>query len=104
MGSEMCIRDRIKTAQLLAAGRTPGRPEIHQKVFAAPVGQLVGGCLLYTSDAADDLLCVDPGGRRILKKKTPAYNDLLIVLTSQYLVVAVYLPSHFTRFPTSVPS
>ena len=26
-------------------------------------------CLLYTSDAADDLLCVDPGGRRILKKK-----------------------------------
>ena len=27
-------------------------------------------CLLYTSDAADDLLCVDLGGRRILKKKT----------------------------------
>ena len=26
-------------------------------------------CLLYTSDAADDLLCVDPGGRRIIKKK-----------------------------------
>ena len=23
-------------------------------------------CLLYTSDAADDLLCVDIGGRRIL--------------------------------------
>src|SRR5659263_647978 len=28
-----------------------------------------GGCLLYTSDAADDLLCVDLGGRRIIKKK-----------------------------------
>ena len=27
------------------------------------------GCLLYTSDAADDLLCVDFGGRRIIKKK-----------------------------------
>ena len=27
-------------------------------------------CLLYTSDAADDLLCVDSGGRRIIKKKT----------------------------------
>src|SRR5665213_2110858 len=27
-----------------------------------------GGCLLYTSDAADDLLCVDLGGRRIIKK------------------------------------
>ena len=26
-------------------------------------------CLLYTSDAADDLLCVDLGGRRIMKKK-----------------------------------
>src|SRR5450756_3141127 len=28
-----------------------------------------GHCLLYTSDAADDLLCVDLGGRRIIKKK-----------------------------------
>ena len=30
---------------------------------------VVGTCLLYTSDAADDLLCVDLGGRRIIKKK-----------------------------------
>ena len=28
-----------------------------------------GVCLLYTSDAADDLLCVDLGGRRNTKKK-----------------------------------
>ena len=28
-----------------------------------------GDCLLYTSDAADDLLCGDLGGRRIIKKK-----------------------------------
>src|SRR5680860_799325 len=28
----------------------------------------LGLCLLYTSDAADDLLCVDLGGRRIIKK------------------------------------
>ena len=27
---------------------------------------LVYICLLYTSDAADDLLCVDLGGRRII--------------------------------------
>ena len=27
-------------------------------------------CLLYTSDAADDLLCVDLGGRRIISKKS----------------------------------
>ena len=26
-------------------------------------------CLLYTSDAADERSSVDPGGRRILKKK-----------------------------------
>src|SRR5680860_416552 len=31
------------------------------------VAAFVVGCLLYTSDAADDLLCVDLGGRRIIK-------------------------------------
>ena len=31
-------------------------------------GQWNHACLLYTSDAADDLLCVDLGGRRIIKK------------------------------------
>eukprot|EP00657_Telonema_sp_P-1_P008726 TRINITY_DN30556_c0_g1_i1.p1 TRINITY_DN30556_c0_g1~~TRINITY_DN30556_c0_g1_i1.p1 ORF type:complete len:100 (+),score=18.88 TRINITY_DN30556_c0_g1_i1:162-461(+) len=31
-------------------------------------------CLLYTSDAADDLLCVDLGGRRIIKKKNTKYS------------------------------
>mgnify|MGYP007068916659 CR=1 FL=1 len=30
--------------------------------------KLTATCLLYTSDAADDLLCVDLGGRRIIKK------------------------------------
>ena len=30
----------------------------------------LSNCLLYTSDAADDLLCVDLGGRRIIQKKT----------------------------------
>ena len=34
----------------------------------------VKACLLYTSDAADDLLCVGLGGRRINKKKK--YNAL----------------------------
>src|SRR5450756_2504270 len=46
-------------------------------VTAGPSGKIerwteseMGGlCLLYTSDAADDLLCVDLGGRRIIKKK-----------------------------------
>ena len=30
----------------------------------------VEGCLLYTSDAADERSSVDLGGRRIIKKKT----------------------------------
>src|SRR5450756_780296 len=37
-------------------------------------------CLLYTSDAADDLLCVDLGGRRIIKKKNnKIVNDAYFV-------------------------
>ncbi len=39
------------------------------------------GCLLYTSDAADDLIGVDLGGRRIIKKKklrTIGENIMLI--------------------------
>ena len=32
-------------------------------------GEIRYTCLLYTSDAADDLLCVDLGGCRIIKKK-----------------------------------
>ena len=31
--------------------------------------QEIMSCLLYTSDAADDMQCVDLGGRRIIKKK-----------------------------------
>ena len=35
-------------------------------------------CLLYTSDAADDMQCVDLGGRRIIKKKmTYPWPDVL---------------------------
>ena len=44
-----------------SAASTAGRPEssIHSLL----------SCLLYTSDAADDLLCVDLGGRRNIQKK-----------------------------------
>ena len=35
------------------------------------------GCLLYTSDAADERSSVDLGGRRIIKKKTNRrYNGM----------------------------
>src|SRR5680860_1856868 len=37
-------------------------------------------CLLYTSDAADDLLCVDLGGRRIIKKKKKKNKNNLLTM------------------------
>src|SRR5659263_499999 len=39
-------------------------------------------CLLYTSDAADDLLCVDLGGRRIIKKKKRLAKKIFPFLSS----------------------
>ena len=48
----------------------------HQFVIL-PAELIFNFCLLYTSDAADDLLCVDLGGRRIIKKnkKKTKNND-----------------------------
>ena len=49
----------------------PGHFEIHEvKGFWRDDARVkIKVCLLYTSDAADDLLCVDLGGRRIIEKK-----------------------------------
>ena len=43
------------------------QPEIHPILGAAFAHHI--GCLLYTSDAADERSSVDLGGRRIIKKK-----------------------------------
>ena len=71
VGSEMCIRDRymhcyrfaitysVSICTFLALFVCSGRRRYARCTH----------CLLYTSDAADDLLCVDLGGRRIIKKK-----------------------------------
>ena len=65
----MCIRDRGGTF-------TAGQLDVVVNGELATLANLDGTwseasyrCLLYTSDAADDLLCVDLGGRRIIKKK-----------------------------------
>src|SRR5450756_3232360 len=50
---------------LVASGLTPNLVKDHQ--LTSDDAEVVV-CLLYTSDAADDLLCVDLGGRRIIKK------------------------------------
>ena len=46
-------------------------------VHAKQVILLCKSCLLYTSDAADDLLCVDLGGRRIIKKKKKKSHTIM---------------------------
>ena len=66
----MCIRDS-------RAAHEKGQKTVGLNVFEAkPADMYKEGvveplrvCLLYTSDAADDLLCVDLGGRRIIKQK-----------------------------------
>ena len=70
VGSEMCIRDRYEAAE---QSEHVEKVDIRDKCMAYNNGikTISSGivCLLYTSDAADDLLCVDLGGRRIIKKK-----------------------------------
>ena len=70
MGSEMCIRDRLDSITIRSV---PGQQEPYPPLVDVVANQTtlrLENCLLYTSDAADDLLCVDLGGRRIIKKKT----------------------------------
>ena len=45
------------------------RPGLVVKKAAGWTSIYSSACLLYTSDAADDLLCVDLGGRRSITKK-----------------------------------
>ena len=74
----MCIRDRadwdgvrvfVPQSQRVRVKRA-GAFERVQRIRGARLHpEDLAACLLYTSDAADDLLCVDLGGRRIIKKK-----------------------------------
>ena len=49
--------------------RYPAPHPVGQGRFPKAPPAWCGGCLLYTSDAADELLFVDLGSRRIIKKK-----------------------------------
>ena len=70
MGSEMCIRDRLR--QLGDLGR---EANVRARASCGPRpdelrdGAVNEGCLLYTSDAADERSSGDLGGGRIIKKK-----------------------------------
>ena len=81
VGSEMCIRDSLPyfwTSGGSALDEICGLANSDLGRFAVEAD---GTCLLYTSDAADDLLCVDLGGRRIIKKKNTKTKDYPIQLT-----------------------
>ena len=43
-------------------------PHFHPEKNVVNGIDLYKNCLLYTSDASDDMQCVDLGGRRIIKK------------------------------------
>eukprot|EP00969_Alexandrium_andersonii_P228221 10079276-Alexandrium_andersonii.AAC.1 len=56
VGSEMCIRDRISLARRSCPGpprRSSGAHRRRERGRREPAGS--GACLLYTSDAADDM-------------------------------------------------
>ena len=55
------------------------------------MGPRKAACLLYTSDAADDLLCVDLGGRRIIKKKKQKKTKKK---QKNHTQKTIYLPTH----------
>ena len=52
--------------------------------FAYNFGCILGVCLLYTSDAADERSSVDLGGRRIIKKKNSAVIRCRLLSITQY--------------------
>ena len=47
--------------------------------------EMLINCLLYTSDAADDSLRVDLGGRRIIKKNKSSFSNNNIFISSNFL-------------------
>src|SRR5450756_1368949 len=79
----VCAERESRTRRLRACGRPQAAPRTAghtpgERPAEAPREPVTGwevekyfstSCLLYTSDAADDRLCVNLGGRRIIHKK-----------------------------------
>ncbi len=62
-----CLQIAFAMIMNLSLGAAEKKPNI-LLLFADDLGRYAS-CLSYTSDAADDLPCVDLGGRRIIKIK-----------------------------------
>ena len=62
-------RQAVYSSQVSPGAREPVMVIVKTWLVLTPAGALITGCLLYTSDAADERSSVDLGGRRIIKKK-----------------------------------
>ena len=72
----MCIRDSSWQAFLTSRHRSiSSQAAANAALIESAKSVQAPVCLLYTSDAADDLLCVDLGGRRIIKKKNHYFSN-----------------------------
>eukprot|EP00975_Prorocentrum_lima_P026455 5561415-Prorocentrum_lima.AAC.1 len=70
VGSEMCIRDRwCKTPHHCTHWFAPGDPTPPTSGL-----ELACGCLLYTSDAADDMQCVDCRRYAVCRSRWSPYH------------------------------
>ena len=68
----MCIRDSSSISINLGnVAFCQGDSATLDAGYSGMTYSWTNGCLLYTSDAADERSSVDLGGRRIIKKKTP---------------------------------
>ena len=65
----MCIRDSYKGTPYWKQREKWFNENFYATLAAKKVWPESKGCLLYTSDAADERSSVDLGGRRIIKKK-----------------------------------
>ena len=66
----MCIRDRANGVLFLSGDVHYAEISRLETDGLYPIYDITSsGCLLYTSDAADERSSVDLGGRRIIKKK-----------------------------------
>ena len=89
------IGDMVK----LVAGKQWGKALIVTDGQLVKLGLLDSLCLLYTSDAADDLLCVDLGGRRTItkKKKTKSISCLLYTTDKSCNQLDIYCTHQLSR-------
>ena len=65
----MCIRDSERDYRAVPGGAGRVHHSAGDTATSVRPDALCCGCLLYTSDAADERSSVDLGGRRIIKKK-----------------------------------